>query len=177
MNLVKDTTGFPDSSVDKESTCNARVQFSSVQLLSYVLPFVTPWTAARQAFLYITNSRSLLKLTSIESVMPSNHFILCCPLLLPPSIFNPNPGIQPGSLMSPALAGGFFTISTTWETPLIVLPLSDYFRDCYSMPQSLLFCFEICLTVMFSSNLNLNLNDLYLFSRRTLFSICCCCFC
>ena len=48
---------------------------------------MTPWTAARQATLTITNSRSLLKLTSIESVMPSNHFILCHPLLLPPSIF------------------------------------------------------------------------------------------
>ena len=49
--------------------------------------FVTQWTAARQAFLPITNSQSLLKLMSIESVMPSNHLILCHPLLLPPSIF------------------------------------------------------------------------------------------
>ena len=49
--------------------------------------FVTPWTAARQASLSITNSRSLLKLISIESVMPSNHLILCCPLLLLPSVF------------------------------------------------------------------------------------------
>ena len=48
---------------------------------------MTPWTAACQAFLSITNSRSLLKLMSIALVMPSNHFILCCPLLLPPSIF------------------------------------------------------------------------------------------
>ena len=47
----------------------------------------TPWTAAHQASLSITNSRSLLKLMSIKSVMPSNHFILCCPLLLPASIF------------------------------------------------------------------------------------------
>ena len=61
--------------------------FSSVQLLSRVRLFVTPWTAARQASLSITNSWSLLKLMSIESVMPSNHLILCCPLLLPPSIF------------------------------------------------------------------------------------------
>ena len=63
------------------------VQFSSVQLLSRVQLFVTPWTAAHQAFLSITNSWSLLKLTSIESVMPSNRLILCCPLLLLPSIF------------------------------------------------------------------------------------------
>ena len=66
------------------------VQFSSVQLLSRVQLFVTPWIAAPQASLSITNSRSSLKLTSIESVMPSSHLILCRPLLLrlpiPPSI-------------------------------------------------------------------------------------------
>ena len=63
------------------------VQFSSVQSLSRIWLFVTPWTAALQAFLSITNSRSLPKLISIESVMPSNHLIFCCPLLLLPSIF------------------------------------------------------------------------------------------
>ena len=57
---------------------------SSVQLLSHVQLFVTPWTAAHQASLSITNSRSLLKLMPIESVMPSNHLILCHPLLLLP---------------------------------------------------------------------------------------------
>ena len=62
-------------------------EFSSVQSLSCVRLFATPWTAARQASLSITNSRSLLKLMSIESVMPSNHLILCHPLLLLPSIF------------------------------------------------------------------------------------------
>jgi len=61
--------------------------FSSVQLLSRVWLLVTPWTAAHRVSLSITNSRSLLKLMSIESVMPSNHLILCCPLLLLPSIF------------------------------------------------------------------------------------------
>ena len=61
--------------------------FSSVQSLSCVQVFETPWTAACQAFLSITNSQSLLKLMSIESVMPSNHLILCCPLLLLLSIF------------------------------------------------------------------------------------------
>ena len=60
--------------------------FSSVQLPSHVWLFATPWTAARQASLSITNSQSLLKLMSIKSVMPSNRLILCCPLLLP-SIF------------------------------------------------------------------------------------------
>ena len=61
--------------------------FSSVQSLCQVQLFVIPWTAARQASLSLTNSRSLLKLMSIEAVMPSNHLILCRPLLLLPSIF------------------------------------------------------------------------------------------
>ncbi|CAI9157666.1 unnamed protein product [Rangifer tarandus platyrhynchus] len=60
---------------------------SSVQLLSCLRFFVTLWTAACQSSLSITNSWNLLKLMSIESVMPSNHLILCCPLLLSPSIF------------------------------------------------------------------------------------------
>ena len=59
----------------------------SVQSLSHVQLFATPWTAACQASLSITNAQSLLKLMSIESVMPSNHLILCCPLLLLPSVF------------------------------------------------------------------------------------------
>ena len=63
------------------------VQFSSVQSLSHVHLFVIPWNAACQASLSITNSQNLLKLMSIESVMPSNHLILCHPLLLLPSIF------------------------------------------------------------------------------------------
>ena len=62
-------------------------QFSSVQLLSHVQLFVTPWTAARQASLFITNSRSLLKLMSIELVIPSNHLLLCRLLLFLPLIF------------------------------------------------------------------------------------------
>ena len=62
-------------------------QFSSVQSLSHVQLFATPWTAACQASLSIANSQNLLKLVSIESVMPSSHLILCHPLLLLPSIF------------------------------------------------------------------------------------------
>ena len=62
-------------------------EFSSLHSLSHVCLFATPWTAARQASLSISNFQSLLKLMSIESVMPSNHLILCRPLLLPPSIF------------------------------------------------------------------------------------------
>ena len=67
------------------------IVFSSVQSLSRVWLFVTPWTAALQASLSITNSRSLLKLMSIESMMPSNHLILCRPLLFPPSVL---PGVR-----------------------------------------------------------------------------------
>ena len=68
--------GFPNS-----------FQFSSVQWLSHVQLFVTPWTAAHQASLSITSSRSLPKLMCTESVIPSNHLILCHPLLFLPSIF------------------------------------------------------------------------------------------
>ena len=62
------------------------ITYSSVQLLSHVRLFVNPWTAARLASLSITTSQSLPKLISVESVMPSNHFMLCHPLLLLPSI-------------------------------------------------------------------------------------------
>ena len=64
-------------------SCNIQ----SVQSLSCAQLFVTPWTTALQVSLSITNSQSLLKLMSIKSVMPSNYLILCCPLLLSPSIF------------------------------------------------------------------------------------------
>ena len=69
------------------STGQSCSQFSLVQLLSHVWLFATPWTVARQASLSITNSCSLLKLMSIELVMPSNHLILSFPLLFLPSIF------------------------------------------------------------------------------------------
>ena len=69
-----------------ESLGRQRDQFSSIQLLSHVWLFAIPWTPACQASLFITNSRSLLKFMSIESLIPSNHLILCRPLLLP-SIF------------------------------------------------------------------------------------------
>ena len=83
--LVKsgDPWDFPGGSVVKNLPANA----VGVQLLSRVRLFVTPWTAAHHASLSFTISRSLLKLMSIESVMPSNHLILCRPLLLLPSVF------------------------------------------------------------------------------------------
>ena len=69
-------------------TCASLVSiFSLCQSLSRVRLFVTPWAAAHQASLSITNSQSLLKLVSIESVMPSNHLTPCCPLLFLPSTF------------------------------------------------------------------------------------------
>ena len=80
------------SSWDNPAFCiSLLTRLSSVQLLSHVRLFATPWTTAHQASLSITNSRSLLRLMSIESVMPSNHLILCHPLFLPPSI---SPGIR-----------------------------------------------------------------------------------
>ena len=77
-----------------------QILISSVQLLSHVRLFVTPWTAVCQASLSISNSRSLLKLMSIESVMPSNHLVLCHPLLLPPSIFPASGSFQMSQLFA-----------------------------------------------------------------------------
>ena len=77
----------PSSKTDGGQNAILLEAFSSVQSLSHVWLFVTPWTAARQASLSITNSQSPPKPMSIESVMPSNHLILCLPLLLLPSIF------------------------------------------------------------------------------------------
>ena len=71
----------------KSDVSNCAELKTSVQSLSHVQLFATPWTAAHQAYLSITNCQSLLKLMSIDSEMPSNHLILCCPHLLPPSIF------------------------------------------------------------------------------------------
>ena len=73
-------------SLEKEMVSLSSIQFSSVQSLSCVRLFATPWIAARQASLSITNSWSSLKLTSIESVMPYSHLILCRPLFLLPPI-------------------------------------------------------------------------------------------
>ena len=75
---------FP-ASMQNRGRYTKHIQFSSVQSLRRVRLFAFPWTAARQASLSITNSRSSLKLTSIESVMPSSHLIFCRPLLLLPS--------------------------------------------------------------------------------------------
>ena len=91
---------------------------SRVQSLGRVQLFVTPWTAACQASLSITNSRSLLKLMSIESVMPSNHLILCCPLLLPPSIF---PSIRVFSKVSSS-----HQVAKYWSFCFSISPSNEY---------------------------------------------------
>ena len=79
---------LPTSKGHMELKCyKYSIEFSSVQSLSCAQPFETPWTAAHLASMSITNSWSLLKFMSIESVMPSNHFILCRPLFLLPLVF------------------------------------------------------------------------------------------
>ena len=85
--LTQGRRAFPDVELSATASAQFKYKFSSVQSLSCVRLFVTPWTAARQASLSITNSQSLFKLMSIKSVMPSNQLILCHPLLLLPSIF------------------------------------------------------------------------------------------
>ena len=88
---------------------------SSVQSLSRVWLFVTPWTAARQASLSVTNSVSPPKPMSIKSVMPSNHLILCCPLLLLPSIF---PSIRVFANKSALVSGGQSIGVSAWTSVL-----------------------------------------------------------
>ena len=96
-------------------------QFSSVQSLSCVQLFVTLWTAERQASLSITNSWSLLKLMSIESVMPSNHLILYSPLLFPP--FPASGSFQ----MSQLFASGGQCIGVSASTSVLPMNIQDWF--------------------------------------------------
>ena len=100
-------------------------QFSSVPSLSPVRLFATPWTAARQASLSITNSWGLLKLMSITLVMPSNHLILCGPLLLPPSIF-PTSGSFPMSQW-PKYCSFSFSISPSNKYSRLISFRKDWF--------------------------------------------------
>ena len=97
--------------------------FSSVQLLSYVQLFATPWTAACQASLSITNSRSLLIFTPIESVMPSNYLILCHPLLLLPTIF-PSIRVFP---MSQFFTSGGQSIGVSPSASVLPMNFQDWF--------------------------------------------------
>ena len=102
-------------------SCSALLQFSSVQLLSRVRLFATPWIAAHQASLSITNSQSLLKLMSIESVILSNHLILCHPLLLLPPI---PPSIRVFSILKLNCCYSRIRGSFPWTCPACPLPVS-----------------------------------------------------
>ena len=110
-----------------------------VQLLSHVQPFATPWTAACQASLPFTISWSLIKLMSIELAMPSNHLILCCPLLLLPSIF---PSIRVFSnesalhIMWPKYWSFSFSISLSNEYSGLISFRIDWF-DLLAVPGTL----------------------------------------
>ena len=96
--------------------------FSSVQLLSRVQLFETPWIAARQASLSITNSQSSRKLMSIELVLPSNHLILCCPLLLRPQSFSASGSFQ----MTQLFASGSQSIGVSASTPVLSMNIQDW---------------------------------------------------
>ena len=96
--------------------------FSSVQLLSRVQLFATPWIAARQASLSITNSQSSRKLMSIELVLPSNHLILCRPLLLRPQSFSASGSFQ----MTQLFASGSQSIGVSASTPVLSMNIQDW---------------------------------------------------
>ena len=99
-------------------------RFSSLQLLSCLQLFATPWTAAHQASLSITNSQSLLKLMSIESVMPSNHLIICHPILLPPLIF---PSIRVFSNEGQFFKSGGQSIGVSASSSVLPMNIQDWF--------------------------------------------------
>ena len=96
--------------------------FSSVQLLSRVQLFAIPWIAARQASLSITNSQSSCKLMSIELVLPSNHLILCRPLLLRPQSFSASGSFQ----MTQLFASGSQSIGVSASTPVLSMNIQDW---------------------------------------------------
>ena len=105
--------------------------FHSVQLLSRVQLLATPWTAARQASLSITSSQSLPKLMSIESVMPSNHLTLCCPLLLLPSFSSSSPasGSFPMSQFFPSGGQNIGVSASTSVLPMNISGLISFRMD------------------------------------------------
>ena len=135
-------------------------QFSSVQSLSRVWLFVTPWTAARQASLFITNSWSSPKLMSIESVMPSSHFILCHPLLLLPSIFPSTRAFSNESALCirwPKYWSFSFSIIPSKEIPGLISFRMDWL-DLLAVQGTLK---ESCLTPQFKSINSLALSFFY----------------
>ena len=105
------------------SCCNSISSVQFVQSLSHVRLFATPWSAACQASLSITNSWSLLKLMSIESVMPSNHHILCHPLFLPPSNFPASGSFT----MSRFFSSGSQSIGVLASASVLPMNIQDWF--------------------------------------------------
>ena len=103
----------------KWSTFHLHNRLFVVQSLHHVILFVTPWTAACQGSLSITNSRSFLKLMSIKSVMPSSCLILCCPLLLQPSIFCSIQGLFQGVSSS-------YQVAKYWSFSFNISPSNEY---------------------------------------------------
>ena len=110
-------------SVKKSAYRLMGVHISSVQSLSHVRPFTTPWTAAHQASLSIANSQSLLKLMSTEPVMPSNHLILCCPLLLHLQSFPASGSFQ----MSQLFASGGQSIVASASAFVLLMNIQSWF--------------------------------------------------
>ena len=153
----------PDTECQRKSVqFSSVVRFSSVSSVQFscVWLFATPWTAARQASLSITNAQSWLKLMSIESVMPSNHLILCCPLLLLPSVF---PSIRVFSSESalrirwPKYWSFSFSISPSYEYSGLISFRMDWIRYPYSPRDSQ----EASLTPQIKSINSLVLSFLY----------------
>ena len=129
---AKDTEGWVTKfqlgiwSVRTEWLCLSQSQvtgISSVQSLSRIRLFATPWTAAHQASLSITNTRSLLKLMSLESVMPSNHLVFCRPLSFCPQSF-PASGSFP---VSQFFASGNYSIGTSASAPVLPMNIQGWF--------------------------------------------------
>ena len=121
--LLEEDMATHSSVLACKSPWTEELQISSVQLLTRIWFFATPWIAARQASLSITNSWSLPKLTSIEFVMPSNHLILCRPLFLPPSIF---PRIKVFSKSQFFTLGGQ-SIAISASTSVLPMNIQDWF--------------------------------------------------
>ena len=125
-------------------------QFSSLQSLSHVQLFVTSWTAAHQASLSITNSRNPPKLMSIESVMPSNHLILYCPLLLLPSIFPSTRVFSNESALRiewPKYWSFSFNISHTNEHPGLISILFTLSNSCFTVTMATRIVGNCCIIV------------------------------
>ena len=166
--LGRNTVPWSASIAEQDS-----VQFSSVQSLSRVLLFATPWTTARQASLSITNSWSLLRLMSIESVMPSNNLFLCCPHLLLPSIF-PSIRVFQMSQFFPSCAQSIGVLASASVLPVniqdwfplgwtgwISLQSKDYWNKIHGLP------FKFGFTLFSKANSEMQVSSLFTLSLLT----------